>query len=148
MLAIQPCIAGAGVIQNCNGCHITDANFTNGIHADQQRSGNVLYGTKSVADLQKPAVVVGIVNVTGRHGEVLCVNKLCQGADIQKLTQVCLRKCFLTRGCELLSGRSQLCLCRGKLCAGAGKAQSRLQLRLCQAGNGFFQTCQNIRDGV
>ena len=71
LLAVQTGVAGACIVNDGDGGHIGKAHIADAIHADQQRTGDVLHGFELVAYLQKPAVVVLIVDVTGGHGEIL-----------------------------------------------------------------------------
>ena len=148
LLAVEAGVAEACVVDDGDGGYIGNAHLTDAVHAHQQRAGDVLHAGVFIAYLQKPAVVIGIVDITGRHGEVLGVDQLGKHAHREQLVQIRAGQGIFSGFFVLGSGSGQLRLRGSQLRSGGGKAYGGLQLTLGHAGDGILQTCQDLGNRV
>ena len=127
-LPVQAGIAGLGVVDDGHVGHIGEADIAEAIDVEQKCALDVRNAVVLFADLQQPGLAALIGDVAGRHREVLSVDELGEGLDVQLLGHIGAGKgLFLALLVELL-GVFQLVLIVLEHLAGLGKTHIGAEL--------------------
>ena len=87
-LPIQAGVAGLGVVDDGHVGHIGEADIAEAIDVDQKCALDVRNAVVLFADLQQPGLAALIGDIAGRHREVLGVDELGEGLDVQLLGHI------------------------------------------------------------
>ena len=93
LLAVQAGVAVGCVVDDLYIRNIRQAHVAVAVHMQQQGTGDILHAVVLFADLQQPRLAVLVLHITCRHGEVLGIDQLCKGVDIQLFCHIGLRQC-------------------------------------------------------
>ena len=127
-LPVQAGVAGLGVVDDGHVGHIGEADIAEAIDVEQKCALDVRNAVVLFADLQQPGLAALIGDVAGRHREVLSVDELGEGLDVQLLGHIGAGKgLFLALLVELL-GVFQLVLIVLEHLAGLSKAHIGAEL--------------------
>ena len=88
LFAVQAGVAVRRVVDDLHIRHIGKAHVAIALHMQQQSTADVLHAVVLFAHLQQPGLAVLVRHITGRHGEVLCIDELGQRVDIQLLCHI------------------------------------------------------------
>ena len=78
LLPVQLRIRIAGVVDLRDIRDIRDPNLSNPVQGTEKSFRNILGRAVGIADPKQPGIVIGVVHIASRHGEVLRVDKLCE----------------------------------------------------------------------
>ena len=87
-LPIQAGVAGLGVVDDGHVSHIGEADIAEAIDVEQKCALDVRNAVVLFADLQQPGLAALIGDIAGRHREVLGVDELGEGLDVQLLGHI------------------------------------------------------------
>ena len=133
LFAVQAGIAVGGVVDDLHVCHVRKAHVAVALHMEQQCTADILHAVVFLAHLQQPRLAAFVLDVTGRHGEVLGVDEAGKGLDIQLLGHIGAGKRLFPGGLVLGLGLAELLFVLIQLLAGFGKLHIGSQLLLGKA---------------
>ena len=87
-LPVQAGVAGLGVVDDGHVGHIGEADIAEAIDVEQKCALDVRNAVVLFADLQQPGLAALIGDVAGGHREVLGVDELSEGLDVQLLGHI------------------------------------------------------------
>ena len=87
-LAVQAGVAGLRVVDDGHIGHVGEADVAEALDVEQKSALDVRDAVVLLTDLQQPRLAVLVGDVTGRHREVLSVDELGEGLDVQLLCHI------------------------------------------------------------